>query len=66
MFISHRCGGQNFRLVRTVQGPDPLQPVYVPRAQLDRTVLQQDQAEKLAANYLAFVKLASIRICANW
>ncbi len=38
--------------------------------ELDRTVLQQDQAnrrvatryDKLAANYLAFVKLASIRI----
>src|SRR5258708_35268346 len=39
-------------------------------AQLDRTVLQRDQAmsarrdryDKLAANYLAFIKLASIRI----
>jgi len=26
------------------QRPDPLQPVFVSRAQLDRTVLQQDQA----------------------
>jgi hypothetical protein len=53
-----------------LQRPCLLQPVSVPRAQLDRTVLQQDQAmspcrdpiDKLAANYLAFIKLASIRI----
>jgi transposase len=52
------------------QRPDLLQPVSVSRAQFDRTVLQQDQAmrraatryDKLAANYLAFVKVASIRI----
>jgi transposase len=52
------------------QRPDLLQPVSVSRAQLDRTVLQQDQAvsacrdryDKLAANYLAFIKIASIRI----
>jgi hypothetical protein len=40
---------------------------YLYRAQLDRTVLQQDQAvpsrpDKLAASYLAFVELESIRI----
>jgi transposase len=40
---------------------------FLYRAQLDRTVLQQDQAcydryDKLAATYLAFVKLASIRV----
>src|SRR4051812_7174407 len=53
------------------QKPDLLQPVSLSRPQSDRTVLQQDQAmsaccraryDKLAANYLAFVKLASIRI----
>jgi transposase len=49
--------------------PDLLQLVPVSRAQLDRTLLQQDQCrrvatryDKLATNYLAFVKLASIRI----
>jgi hypothetical protein len=52
------------------QRPDLLQHVSVSRAQPDRTVLQQDQAmparrdpiRQIAANYLAFVKLASIRI----
>lgn len=52
------------------QRPNLLQPVSVSRAQPDRTVLQQDQAMSarrdrdmtIAANYLAFVKLASIRI----
>ncbi len=50
--------------------PDQLQPLPASRAQSRRTVLQQDQAvsarrypnDKLPANYLAFVKLASIRI----
>jgi len=52
------------------QRPDLLQPVSVSRAELDRTVLQQikqcrrvaTRYDKLEANYLAFVKLASIRI----
>jgi hypothetical protein len=52
------------------QRSDLLQPLSLSRAQLDRTVLQPDQAmsvcrnpiHKLAANYLAFIKLASIRI----
>jgi hypothetical protein len=46
-----------------------LQPVPVSRTKLDRTVLQQNQAMsacrdpiRQAANYLAFIKLASIRI----
>ena len=40
-------------------------PRGIPRAQLDRTVLQRRVAtryDKLAANYLAFIELASIRI----
>jgi hypothetical protein len=48
---------------------DLLQPVSVSRTDLDRTVLQQDQAMsacrdriRQTANYLAFIKLASIRI----
>jgi transposase len=52
------------------QRPDLLKPVSVSRMQSRRTVLQQDQAmstvatryDKLAANYLGFVKLPSIRI----
>jgi transposase len=52
------------------QRPDLLQPVSVSRAELDRTVLNKikqcrrvaTRYDKLAANYLAFVKLASIRI----
>jgi len=50
--------------------PDLLQPVSVSYAKSRRTVLQQDQQcrrvatryDKLSANYLAFIKLASIRI----
>jgi transposase len=52
------------------QGPCLLQPLSLPRSQSGRTILQQDQAvpavatryHKLAANYLAFVKLACMRL----
>jgi hypothetical protein len=52
------------------QRADLLQPVSLSGPQFGRTVLQQDQAlsgvatryDKLAANYLAFVQLASIRL----
>src|ERR1700730_12394303 len=51
------------------QRSDLLQPLSLPRPQPSRTVLQSDQAmssvrdyEKLAAIYLAFVQLASIRL----
>jgi hypothetical protein len=52
------------------QRSDLLQALSLSHTQRDRTVLQQDQEcrrvatryDKLAANYLAFVKLASIRI----
>src|SRR5450755_1532073 len=52
------------------QRPDLVQPESVSCAELDRTLLQQDQGmsgvatryDKLAANYLAFIQLASIRI----
>jgi hypothetical protein len=49
---------------------DLLQPLSLPRSQPGRAVLQQDQTcrrvatryDRLAANYLAFVQLASIRL----
>ena len=52
------------------QGPDLLQPLPLSGPQFGRAVLQQDQAlstggdpyDKLAVNYLAFVKLACIRL----
>jgi hypothetical protein len=52
------------------QRPDLLQPVSVSRAKLDRTVFNKikqcrrvaTRYDKLAANYLAFIKLAAIRI----
>jgi transposase len=52
------------------QRADLLQPVSLSCSQCDRAVLQQDQTvsevatryDKLAANYLAFVQLASIRL----
>jgi transposase len=52
------------------QKPDLLQPVSVSRAELDRTFFNKikqcrrvaTRYDKLAANYLAFVKLTSIRI----
>jgi hypothetical protein len=57
------------------QRPDLLQPVSEPRAQLNERSFNRikqcrcvaTRYEKVAANYLAFVKLASIRswLCAN-
>jgi transposase len=52
------------------QRPDLLQPVSVPRAELIERFFNKikqcrrvaTRYDKLAANYLAFIKLASIRI----
>jgi transposase len=52
------------------QKPNLFQPLSVPGAQFGGALLQQDQAmtarrhlyDKLAVNYLAFIKLAAIRI----
>ena len=51
------------------QRSDRLQPLSLPRSQPGRAVLQQDQTmssatryDRLAANYLAFVQLASMRL----
>src|SRR5258708_32912892 len=67
--VSGKEHGRIFPPKRT-RRPDLLQPVSVSYAKSRRTVLQQDQQcrrvatryDKLSANYLAFIKLASIRI----
>lgn len=63
-------GTRRCRPSSSPQRPVLLQPKSIPRGDLDRTVLQQYQVmsaystryDKLAASYLAFIKLSSIRI----
>ena len=68
--VAERGAWANIPSKRKSQGPDLLQPRPLSGPQFSRAVLQQDQAlstggtryDKLAVNYLAFVKLACIRL----
>ena len=69
-FARSEGGWANIPSRRTRKDRILLQPVSLPRPQPGREVLQPDQAvrriatryEKLAENFLAFVKLAAVRL----